>query len=108
MYPAPPIQRPAGRAGAASGPPGHDPGGAVGPGLTGFGVTWYDVLGVLPGAQARTIQREYEAKAALLGPGLIAGAPPDVVTAVIRRSAAGLTSCSITTRLPWRVWAGLR
>jgi hypothetical protein len=166
---------------------------------------------VLPGAQARTIQREYEAKAALLGPGLIAGAAPDVVTAVIRaqdlldtaravlgdpesrrrydqvaglrrrrdrradvpdfrglfyrvclevatrhglhvrivrlterpmavdglvvdqdprppskvsrggtltvqlwhppvrsRSAAGLTSCSIATRLPWRVWAGLR
>src|ERR1700723_4112495 len=84
MYPAPPIQRPAGRAGAASGPPGHDPGGAVGPGLMGCGVTWYDGLGVLPGAQARTIQREYEAKAALLGPGLIAGAAPDVVTAVIR------------------------
>ena len=84
MYPAPPIQRPAGRAGAACGPPGHDPGGAVGPGITGSGVTWYDVLGVLPGAGARKIQREYEAKAALLEPGLIPGAAPDVVTAVMR------------------------
>jgi hypothetical protein len=79
MYPAPPIQRPAGRAGAASGPLGHDPEGAVG-----FGVTWYDVLGVLPGAEARKITREYDAKAALLGPGLISGAAPNVVTAVMR------------------------
>ena len=84
MYPAPPIQRSAGRAGAACGPPGHDPGGAVGPGIMGPGVTWYDVLGVLPGAGARKIQREYEAKAALLEPGLIPGAAPDVVTAVMR------------------------
>ena len=84
MYPAPPIQRPAGRAGAASGPPGHDPGGAVGPGIMGSGVTWYDVLGVLPGAEARKIQREYDAKAALLEPRLISGAPPNVVTAVMR------------------------
>jgi hypothetical protein len=84
MYPAPPIQRPAGPAGAASGPPGHDPGGAVGPGIMGFGVTWYDVLGVLPGAEARTIQREYDAKAALLGPGLISGTAPDVVTKASR------------------------
>jgi PASTA domain len=84
MYPAPPIQRPVGRARAACGPPGHDPGGAVGPGLMGSGVTWYDVLGVLPGAEARKIEREYDAKAALLAPGLISGAPPDVVTAVKR------------------------
>jgi hypothetical protein len=83
MYPAPPIQRPAG--GPERPPaPGHDPGGAVGPGIMGFGVTWYDVLGVLPGAEARKIQREYDAKAALLGPGLISGASPNVVTAVMR------------------------
>jgi hypothetical protein len=84
MYPAPPIQRPAGRARAAFGLPGRDPGGAVGPGIMGSGVTWYDVLGVLPGAEVRKIKREYDAKAALLRPGLISGAPPDVVTAVMR------------------------
>jgi curved DNA-binding protein CbpA len=83
MYPAPPIQWPAGRAGASR-PPRRDPGGAVGPGIMGFGVTWYDVLGVLPGAEARKIEREYEAKAALLRPGLLSGAPPNVVTAVMR------------------------
>jgi curved DNA-binding protein CbpA len=83
MYSAPPIH-PAGRAGAASGPPGHDPEGAVGPGIIGSGVTWYDVLGVLPGAEARKIEREYDARAALLAPGLISGAPPGVVTAVMR------------------------
>ena len=79
MYPALPIQQPAGRAGAASCPPGRDQGGAIEP-----GITLYDVLGVLPGAEARKINREYDAKAALLRPELISGAPPNVVTAVSR------------------------
>jgi len=64
MYSALPIQRPAGEAGAACCPPGRDPVSAVEPGVTGSGITWYDVLGVLPGAEARKIQREYDAKAA--------------------------------------------
>src|SRR6185437_15254471 len=84
MYPAPPIQRPAGRAGAASCPPGHDPEGAMQPALLGSGMTWYDVLGVMPGAEARKIKQKYDAKAALLRPELISGAPPDVLTAVTR------------------------
>jgi len=84
MYSALPIQRPAGEAAAACCPPGRDPVSAVEPGMTGSGITWYDVLGVLPGAEARKIQREYDAKAALLRPELISGAPPDVVTAVMR------------------------
>ena len=79
MYPALPIQQPAGRAGAASCPPGRDQGGAIEP-----GITLYDVLGVLPGAEARKINREYDAKAALLRPELISGAPPNVLTAVTR------------------------
>ena len=48
------------------------------------GITWYHVLGVLPGAEARKIKRKYEEKASLLRPELIWGAPPDVVTAVSR------------------------
>jgi hypothetical protein len=48
------------------------------------GITWYDVLGVLPGAEARKIKRKYEDKAALLRPELIWGAPANVVTAVKR------------------------
>ena len=84
MYPAPPIQRPAGRAGAASCPPGPDLGGAAEPGLLGSGITWYDVLGVMPGAETRKIKRKYEDKASLLRPELISGAPPNVVTAVRR------------------------
>jgi curved DNA-binding protein CbpA len=54
------------------------------PGMTGSGITWYDVLGVMPGAEARKIKREYDAKAALLRPELISGGPPNVVTAVMR------------------------
>ena len=46
------------------------------------GITWYDVLGVMPGAETRKIQRKYEDKASLLRPELISGAPPNVVTAV--------------------------
>lgn len=50
----------------------------------GSGITWYDVLGVLPGAQAHKIRRKYEDKASLLRPELVSGAPPNVVTAVRR------------------------
>jgi DnaJ-class molecular chaperone len=48
------------------------------------GITWYDVLGVLPGAEVRKIKQKYHAKAALLRPELISGAPPNVLTAVTR------------------------
>jgi curved DNA-binding protein CbpA len=48
------------------------------------GITWYDVLGVLPGAEVRKIKREYDAKAALLRPELISGASPNVVKALWR------------------------
>jgi hypothetical protein len=79
MNPALPIQRPAAEAGAASADRGHDRGGAAEP-----GITWYDVLGVLPGAEPRKIKQKYDAKAALLRPELISGAPPNVLTAVRR------------------------
>jgi hypothetical protein len=36
------------------------------PGVREPGITWYDVPGVLPGAEARKNKREYDAKAALL------------------------------------------
>jgi hypothetical protein len=48
------------------------------------GITWYDVLGVLPGVETRNIRREYEAKSALLRPDMIAGAPSNVLTAITR------------------------
>ena len=48
------------------------------------GITWYDVLGVLPGAEARTIKQRYDAKAALLRPDMISGAQPGVLKAVAR------------------------
>jgi curved DNA-binding protein CbpA len=50
----------------------------------GPGITWYDVLGVLPGATAERIQYEYDAKARLLRPELLAGAPSPVVAAASR------------------------
>jgi hypothetical protein len=84
MYPALPIQRPAGEAGAASSGWGRDPGGAVPLGITEPGLTWYDVLGALPGAEARKLKLKYDAKAALLRPEMISGAPPDVLTADTR------------------------
>jgi len=84
MYPALPMQRPAGRVGVASGDRGRDPGSAVRPGMLEPGITWYDVLGVMPGAEARKLRQKYDAKAALLAPELISGAQPDVLTAVMR------------------------
>jgi curved DNA-binding protein CbpA len=56
----------------------------VEPGVREPGITWYDVVGVLPGAEARKIKREHDAKAALLRPELISAAPPDVLMAVMR------------------------
>jgi hypothetical protein len=53
----------------------------------GRGITWYDILGVLPGASAANIQREYDAKTSLLRPELISGAPSKVVTAASRAQA---------------------
>jgi curved DNA-binding protein CbpA len=48
------------------------------------GVTWYDVLGVLPGATVEQIQYQHDAKARLLRPELIAGAPSPVIAAASR------------------------
>jgi curved DNA-binding protein CbpA len=48
------------------------------------GITWYDVLGVLPGASAEQVQRQHDSKASLLRPELLAGAPSPVVAAASR------------------------
>ena len=48
------------------------------------GITWYDILGVLPGASRDEIQQAYDDKAGLLRPELISGAPSNVVAAVTR------------------------
>jgi curved DNA-binding protein CbpA len=48
------------------------------------GITWYDILGVLPGASPDEIQQAYAGKTGLLGPELISGAPSNVVAAVSR------------------------
>jgi hypothetical protein len=47
-------------------------------------VTWYDILDVMPGASAEEIQDRYDARASLLRPEFIAGAPSAVITAVSR------------------------
>jgi curved DNA-binding protein CbpA len=48
------------------------------------GITWYDVLGVLPGATAEQVQYQHDAKARLLRPEMVAGAPSPVVAAASR------------------------
>ena len=47
-------------------------------------ITWYDILGVLPGASTEQIQRAYEDKLGLLRPEHIAGASSKVLTAASR------------------------
>lgn len=49
------------------------------------GITWYEVLGILPGADAEKIRRKYDERTALLRGEMIAGAPSDVLV-VIRRA----------------------
>jgi curved DNA-binding protein CbpA len=48
------------------------------------GITWYDVLGLLPGATVEQIQYQHDAKSRLLRPELIAGAPSPVIVAASR------------------------
>lgn len=51
-------------------------------------LSYYDVLGVLPGASADDIRRTCEAKMALLAPGMIADATTKVLVAIDRARAA--------------------
>ena len=55
--------------------------------MAGRGITWYDILDVLPDASVDTIQQAYEAKASLLRPPLMSGAPSKVLTAASRAQA---------------------
>ena len=48
------------------------------------GITWYDILGVLPGSTQEQIQSAYESRASLLRPNLLAGAASPVLTAASR------------------------
>jgi hypothetical protein len=47
-------------------------------------ITWYDVLGLLPGASAEQVKHQHDAKASLLRPALLAGAPSPAVMAATR------------------------
>lgn len=48
------------------------------------GITWYDLLGALPDASSEDVQQAYHAKAGLLRPELLSGAPSTVLTAAVR------------------------
>ncbi len=47
-------------------------------------ITWYDVLGVLPDAAPDDIRAAWQARKAALQPGVLAGAPPQVLSAADR------------------------
>ncbi len=51
-------------------------------------LSYYDILGVEPGASADEIGRAYETKAGVLAPAMIAGAPSKVLSVVDRARAA--------------------
>jgi PASTA domain len=51
-------------------------------------LSYYDILGVLPGASADEIQQSYDAKMSALAPSMIAGAPSKAVAIVDRARAA--------------------
>ncbi len=52
-------------------------------------LTWYDVLGIAPGATAAQVQAAYQARLSLLAPRLLAGVPTRVLRATdIARAAA--------------------
>jgi hypothetical protein len=50
-------------------------------------LSYYDILGVLPGASADEVQQGYDAKISVLAPAMIAGAPSKAVAVVDRARA---------------------
>jgi hypothetical protein len=48
------------------------------------GITWYNVLGVLPGSSPDEIRRAYDSKVSQLRPQVLSGAPSPVITAASR------------------------
>ena len=76
------------------------------------GITWYEVLGVLPTASAQEVKRGYDAKAMLLTPKLLAGAPSTVVKAASRAQeildAAWWTLGDVTRRAGYDEAVGVR
>jgi hypothetical protein len=72
------------RAGAAFWSRRRDPGDVTEPGIIQPGITPRTSYQVMPGAEARRIKREYDARAALLRPELTSGAALNVTTAVTR------------------------
>lgn len=47
-------------------------------------ITWYDVLGVLPDAAPDDIRAAWQTRQTALQPGILAGAPPEVLPAADR------------------------
>ena len=47
-------------------------------------ITWYDVLGVLPDAPTEDIRQAWQVRRAALQPGMLAGAPPQALSAAHR------------------------
>jgi hypothetical protein len=48
------------------------------------GISWYDVLGVVPDASADDIRQAWQVRNAALQPDVLAGAPPEVLSAADR------------------------
>jgi hypothetical protein len=48
------------------------------------GISWYDVLGVLPDASADEIREAWQVRSSALQPGVLAGAAPEVLAAADR------------------------
>lgn len=51
-------------------------------------LTWYDFLGIAPGASAGQVQAAYQARLGLLAPQLLSGAPTRVLRAADTARAA--------------------
>jgi len=77
--------------------------------LTSF--TWYDLLGVLPGASTQQISGEYRSKASLLQPAYLSGAPSPVIAAASRAQqlldAAWRVLCDPASRRSYDEAAGI-
>jgi len=75
-------------------------------------VTWYEILGVMPGATTEEIQGQYDSQASLLRPELISGAPSPVITAVSRAQQLLDTARDVlgnpATRARYDATAGIR
>ena len=65
-------------------------------------ITWYDILGILPGASTEEVRYACEARLGQVSPQMISGAPSKVIKPQIVRGLLSAVGVASLTGCPWQ------